>query len=97
MGAGVEEASAGVPPRSSEAHRVQANAAHMVDTKPPVWDLKAKINGVGVSAKEKESPAKAMAEKKWNTKNLGSRMAVDAACAATAGGLVAPLISMIDK
>ncbi|KAK5108003.1 hypothetical protein LTR62_008897 [Meristemomyces frigidus] len=41
-----------------------------------------------------------IAEKKgptWNTKNLGSRLAVDAACAATAGGMVAPLISMIDK
>ncbi|KAK3678388.1 hypothetical protein LTR78_001685 [Recurvomyces mirabilis] len=33
----------------------------------------------------------------WNTKNLSSRIMVDAACAATAGGMVAPLISMIDK
>ena len=33
----------------------------------------------------------------WNTKRLGSRVAVDAASAMTAGGLVAPIITMIDK
>ncbi|KAF2774471.1 hypothetical protein EJ03DRAFT_340595 [Teratosphaeria nubilosa] len=33
----------------------------------------------------------------WNTKNLGSRLAVDAACAAGAGGVVAPVIAMIDR
>jgi len=36
-------------------------------------------------------------EQKRNTKNLGSRFAVDAACAATAGGLVAPLITIVDQ
>ena len=36
-------------------------------------------------------------ESVWNTKRLGSRMAVDAASAMTAGGLVAPIITMIDK
>ncbi|OQO02609.1 hypothetical protein B0A48_12137 [Cryoendolithus antarcticus] len=33
----------------------------------------------------------------WNTANLGKRLGVDALSAATAGGLVAPLICMIDK
>ncbi|KAF2725964.1 hypothetical protein K431DRAFT_317378 [Polychaeton citri CBS 116435] len=33
----------------------------------------------------------------WNTKNLGGRLLVDAGSAATAGGLVAPLVSMIDR
>jgi hypothetical protein len=33
----------------------------------------------------------------WNTKNLGQRLAVDAACGATAGFLVAPIVSMVDK
>lgn len=36
-------------------------------------------------------------KKEWNTKNLGQRLGVDVACAATAGGMVAPIICMIDK
>jgi hypothetical protein len=36
-------------------------------------------------------------QKGWNMKNLGQRVAVDAMSAATAGGLVAPIVSMIDK
>lgn len=35
--------------------------------------------------------------KTWNTENLGQRLAVDAGCAATAGALVAPIVSMVDK
>lgn len=38
-----------------------------------------------------------MKQESWNTKNLGQRLIVDAACAATAGGLVAPIVSIIDK
>lgn len=34
---------------------------------------------------------------KWNTKNLFSRLAVDAASAAAAASLLAPLISIIDR
>ena len=34
---------------------------------------------------------------KYNTKNLGLRLGADAAAAASAGLLVAPLITMIDK
>lgn len=33
----------------------------------------------------------------WNTKNLGLRLASDLASGLTAAGLVAPLISVIDK
>lgn len=36
-------------------------------------------------------------QKTWNTKNLGSRIAVDFASAACAASLVAPLISVIDR
>lgn len=36
-------------------------------------------------------------EKKYNTKNLGLRLAADATAAASAGVLVAPIITMIDK
>ena len=35
--------------------------------------------------------------KKWNTEKLGSRLAVDGMTAATAGGLVSPLIMVVDK
>lgn len=38
-----------------------------------------------------------MKEGKWNTEHLGQRLAVDAACAGTAGFLVAPIVSMVDK
>lgn len=37
------------------------------------------------------------AEKKWNTANLGLRIGADFAAAASAGVLVAPIITMIDK
>ena len=40
---------------------------------------------------------KAHLEKKWNTKNLGLRLAADFASAACAASLVAPLISVIDR
>lgn len=33
----------------------------------------------------------------WNTRNIGLRLAADGAAAATAGVLVAPVITMIDK
>ncbi|EMC93713.1 hypothetical protein BAUCODRAFT_76361 [Baudoinia panamericana UAMH 10762] len=51
------------------------------------------MTAVPVRVTEKGSKTKT----EWNTKALGQRMAVDAACAATAGGLVAPVISMIDN
>lgn len=35
--------------------------------------------------------------KEWNTKNLSQRLLMDTVCAGTAGGLVAPIVSMIDK
>ena len=36
-------------------------------------------------------------EKKWNTHNLSSRLGADATCAAVSAGLVAPLITVVDK
>lgn len=35
--------------------------------------------------------------KKWNTKNLGLRLGADAVSGLAAAGLVAPLITIIDK
>ena len=60
----------------------------------------------GLEIKESQNPGNnaageqklaAKEESVWNTKRLGSRMVVDAASAMTAGGLVAPIITMIDK
>lgn len=66
--------------------KISAQSPPVVDT-APAWMTKVKIA-------EKE---KTTATTEWNTKNLGSRLAVDAACAFTAGGTVAPVISMIDR
>lgn len=62
---------------------------------PPVVDTESKQWGIGgkVAVREKASEK----TKQWNTAKLGSRLAVDAACAATAGGLVAPIITIVDK
>jgi hypothetical protein len=48
-------------------------------------------------------PAKALTEmphkvrRKWNTESLGLRLGADAVAAACAAGLVAPVISIIDR
>ncbi|KAL1302004.1 hypothetical protein AAFC00_002456 [Neodothiora populina] len=49
----------------------------------------ARVDDIKNVEKEKES--------QWNTRNLGSRLGADAAAAVTAGVLVAPVITMIDK
>ena len=40
---------------------------------------------------------KGKSDGRWNTENLGMRLGTDLMCAATAGGLVAPLITILDK
>nr|POE87873.1 putative membrane protein [Quercus suber] len=52
---------------------------------------------VATTEKELKISGVRLAEKEWNTKNLSSRLGVDALSAATAGGLVAPVIAVIDK
>ena len=63
-------------------------------TPPEVMDTKAAgvISKVGLKKKEKSEQ-----DGRWNTTKLGPRLGVDLMCAATAGGLVAPLITIIDK
>jgi hypothetical protein len=46
----------------------------------------------GVRAAEKEKEARA-----WNTRNLGWRVGTDVVAAASAGVLVAPVITIIDR
>lgn len=43
------------------------------------------------------SPTKANTASTWNTKDLGLRLGVDVASAATAGVLTCPLIAIIDR
>lgn len=65
--------------------KVEAGAPAVVDTKTPKLDL-GKMPGL----KQKEA-------REWNTKNIGQRLVVDAGCAAAAGSMVAPVVSMIDR
>lgn len=65
---------------------------------PPVVDTAESSSwGIGNKVGVKEKSGSGGEKKAWNTANLGSRLAVDAACAATAGGLVAPIITIVDK
>lgn len=43
------------------------------------------------------APKLGLKETGWNTKNLSGRLMGDAGAAAAAGGLVAPVITVIDK
>lgn len=81
MGAGVDGQQPAVAGKHEQVGRVQAATTSVMDTRPTL----AVADAVGLN------------ESRWNTRNLPSRMAVDALSAATAGGLVAPLITMIDK
>lgn len=47
-------------------------------------------NGTPSDMKSAEVPS-------WNTKNLGSRVGADCAAAASAGALVAPVVTAIDR
>ena len=84
-------AGAGGAPAASSASTERKDES-VITQAPAVVDTQSvpNLKKVGISVKEKEP-------KQWNTKNLSSRLAVDAASAATAGGLVAPIITVIDK
>ena len=73
--------------QSRQDSRYQASAPEIVDTKAP--DVVSKVN-----LKKK---GKSEEDGRWNTDKLGTRLGVDLMCAATSGGLVAPLITIIDK
>lgn len=67
--------------------KFQSSAPEVMDTKAPGM-----IGKVNLKKKEKS-----VEDDKWNTTHLGSRLGVDMMCAATAGGLVAPITTIIDK
>jgi hypothetical protein len=56
---------------------------------------KAKVPLVVVRHKNAEMTEKL--QKRWNTKNLGKRLAADAVSAASASVMVAPVVSIIDR
>ncbi|GAB1744094.1 hypothetical protein NU219Hw_g1126t2 [Hortaea werneckii] len=73
----------------------QQHQQHLAGSTPfnakPLWDVPASLDGeIRMVEQEPE-------KREWNTKNLGRRIMTDAACAATAGGLVAPVILTVDK
>lgn len=79
---GQQRAVSGGIEEEAERSVVKANSAPVLDT------ASIPLGGImGLKQKEK---------REWNTKNLGQRLAVDAGCAAAAGSLVAPVVSMID-
>lgn len=57
----------------------------------------AAVYGIGSSAKSQLDRPVTPVVREWNTTNLGLRLASDAAAAASAGALVAPAISMVDR
>ena len=85
MGAAAGEPQAASPGKDESKPEQEVRAAPVVDT-----DMGAVMHKVGLKKKEQKT-------EEWNTSNLASRLAVDAMCAAAAGGLVAPLITIIDK
>ncbi|KAI6790253.1 hypothetical protein KC363_g7478 [Hortaea werneckii] len=78
-----------------EGGQQQHQHQHLAGSTPfnpkPLWDVPASLDG------EVRMVEKAPEKRDWNTKNLGRRIVADAACAATAGGLVAPVIMTVDK
>ena len=86
MGAAAGEEQAASPGKD-ESQKVPA--APVIDTK---LDVEGAMSKVGLKKKENETK-----DGKWNTSNLGSRLGVDLMCAAAAGGLVAPIVTVIDK
>jgi hypothetical protein len=86
---GVEAGGRPVVSGGSSEERRQAAAPAIVDTKDG-WDVNAVLGKVGVKPRPGEKT-------EWNTKHLTSRLGVDAMCAAAAGGLVAPVITIIDR
>lgn len=90
MGAGAGEAAPariGKHEHAREEQKYQSAAPEVMDTKAPGM-----VSKVNLKKKEKSD-----SDGRWNTTKLGPRLGVDVMCAATAGGLVAPLITIIDK
>lgn len=71
----------------------QGNTNSIVEsTKAAVADPKGAVENVASGLGLNTADAK-----QWNTHNLGRRLGVDTMCAAAAGGLVAPVITIVDK
>ncbi len=69
--------------------------AEKLSTPPP--ELKLAVAAPLAAASQKKVEMSTTLQQQWNTKNLGLRLGADAASAACAAGLVAPLISIIDR
>ena len=87
---GMDDASHTTSPVGHHQHQQHLAGSTPFNAKP-VWDVPASLDGE-IRMVEKESE-----KRDWNTKNLGRRIVTDAACAATAGGMVAPVIMTVDK
>ena len=85
MGAAAEEQQPVPAGKREGEQRIQARAPPVIDT-----EKDSLLEKVGLTKKED-------GKKEWNTRNLSSRLGVDAMCAGAAAGLVSPLIMIVDK
>lgn len=70
-----------------------ANSPPVLDSKPPISvSLPANLPIL-----QSETPSRTTEQKQRNTKNLPWRLGADVAAAASAGALVAPIITIIDR
>jgi len=91
---GAEAGSSSSATTSIQPSHVIATTAEASDVRP--WKNATTRTGEALLPKNM-NPVNAIKEKEYNTNKLGLRLAADAAAAASAGALVAPLITMIDK
>lgn len=86
---------------TSSATTTSLQPSHVIATTVEASDVRPAWKNAAptVTGRPSESllPKAVKKEREYNTNKLGLRLAADAAAAASAGALVAPLITMIDK
>lgn len=86
-------AAAAAAVRGAASARYTADVDHQRPANPPS-SRSASPNTVANGTPSNMKPAEVPS---WNTKNLGSRVGADCAAAASAGALVAPVVTAIDR
>lgn len=78
----------------------EATTGEPVASSPPILDNKPPISvslPPNLSILQSNTPSQSNEQKQWNTKDLPWRLGSDVAAAASAGALVAPIITIIDR
>lgn len=69
----------------------------MTNANSPLLKLEKHAGPIPVAIKPSKEVLILPQDKQWNTKNLGLRLCSDFVAALSAGGLVAPVIAIIDR